>query len=234
MANFLDQLATATFAGDFRPPAGSWGRWILEAPEAVKAHHRECLEAGAQVIRTATWGLHPIGLASHGLADRVNEINWTAARIAVEAAEDSGAKVCGWVGPSGCPAEQAATGFREQLGALLDGGCRLMLFEGFSDLAEMEIAVETLRELHHCPAIVLAPGEAGPETVTLWAKRAEGVGADLFGAWFSEAGGMPEPGSVVAWSRGLPTVTGPGLYFGGEVTGDRFRAWAGRLAGALP
>ncbi len=230
MAISLDLLAATAVPGDFRPRPGPLGPWILTAPDEVAGWHRRVLGSGARAIRTATLGANRPGLAAVGLEDRVNEVNWTAARIAVEAAEDADAAVFGWVGPAGSRPEERAAMYREQLGALLDGGCRLLLFEGFSDINDMETAVEALRDLHHCPAVVLGPGEADDDTLEMWRRRAEGVGADVFGAWWPGPGGLQPDFPVVALAEGLPEPGGAGLFFAGSGVGpDEHRNWVAQF-----
>ncbi|GAB4248771.1 MAG: hypothetical protein OHK005_15370 [Candidatus Methylacidiphilales bacterium] len=230
MANFLDQVKLAAFPGDFRPPRADLGAWILEAPQEVDAWHRRILEMGARAIRTATWGANRKGLAEVGYGSRVNEANWTAARIALETVGDSGVPVFGWVGPSGAAPEESAEDYREQLGALLDGGCRLILFEGFSDISDMETAVETLRELHHCPAVVLVPGRAGADVWEPWRQRAEGAGADVVGWWLPGPDPEDVQAPVVASASGLPGVSRTGLWFAGSgVNTEAYRAWVGQF-----
>lgn len=226
MANFLDQVNLAVFPGDFRPPRADLGAWILEAPQEVDAWHRRVLDMGARAIRTATWGANRRGMAAVGYGSRVNEVNWTAARIALEAVGDSGVPVFGWVGPSGEVSEASAEDYREQLGALLDGGCRLILFEGFSDISDMATAVETLRELHHCPAVVLVPRECGVDVWESWRRRAEDAGADVVGWWLPGSGPVDAQAPVVASARGLPGVSRTGLWFAGSgVNAEAYRAW---------
>lgn len=208
------------------------GRWVLEDPDGVEAHHRRCLALGARAVRTVTFQGHAAGLEKEGLADRVNEVNWTAARIACEAAEDRGAAVFGWVGPTGLGAEEAYGLFREQLGALLDGGCRLILFEGFSRLDELVAAVETLRELHHCPAVTLIPDGLAGEAREVWQRRVVDAGADVGGVWMRNGAEVSAGGGVVAAEMGLPIAAGPGLYFGGAgVEEEKFGAWVGAMVG---
>lgn len=230
MANFLGQVKASALPGDFRPPVAHPGIWSLEAPAEVAAWHRTLLDLGAKAIRTATWGANRTALASVGYGDRVNEANWTAARIAVEAVGDTEVPVFGWMGPSEATPDRAVEEYREQLGALLDGGCRLILFEGFSDISDMEAAVETLRELHHCPAVVLAPGRLGADAWELWRKRAESAGADLVGVWYPGPDPLDRDAPVVASAKGLPGVHRTGLWFAGSgVDAGAYQAWVGQF-----
>lgn len=147
-------------------------------PERVAAVHREYLDAGAQLIRTHSFGSNAARLERWGLERRVAELNWLAARIARDAAKSSGAIVAASVGPTerGC---EAGALLEEQLGALLDGGAECVIFETFVDEDELLTALEVKQSLHHCPAVALmarVPADPAP----LW-RRLSDAGADVVG-----------------------------------------------------
>ncbi len=161
------------------------------APDAVRAVHEEYLVAGARLIRTDSFGANAVRLAAHGLGHRVSEINWSAAQLARDVARGSGAFVAASMGPLGITAEQAAEQridraavFAEQMGALLDGGVRIVMLETFLDVEELLIALEVKHSLHHCPVICslaltdaqLAVSDVGAAFVTLRAAGADVVG----------------------------------------------------------
>jgi homocysteine S-methyltransferase len=128
--------------------------------ELVQRVHESYLAIGARMIRTNSFGANAVRLAAHGLDHRVNEINWTAAQLAAESAKPAKARVAGSVGPLGITAAEAAArgidrkaAFEEQIGALLDGGARVIVLETFTDLDELRIAIEAKQSLHHCPVV---------------------------------------------------------------------------------
>jgi homocysteine S-methyltransferase len=149
----------------------------VSQPELVQRVHESYLAAGARMIRANSFGANAVRLAAHGLDHRVNEINWTAAQLAVESAKPAKARVAGSVGPLGFTgAEAAARGidredvFEEQIGALLDGGVRVIVLETFTDLDELLIAIEAKQSLHHCPVIASVACDAAgrlPGGITL-------------------------------------------------------------------
>ncbi len=168
------------------------GRCIEELcvsqPEIVLGIHHDYLAAGARVIRTNSFGANALRLARHGLAGRVNEINWQAAQIAKQAAKDTGAYVAGSVGPLGlsAPDGDREEYFRTQIGALLDGGVNLIFLETFQNVDELLLALRVKQSLHHCPAICsLATNEDGnlPDGTSLDTAFAELAqnDADLLG-----------------------------------------------------
>ena len=168
--DLLEELQTRIVPGD-----GAMGTMILEAhvplercfeelclsqPEIIRGIHERYLAAGARLIETNSFGANAARLAKYGFENRVNEINWTAAKMAREAARGKDAAVAGSVGPLGLTAEQAKDQgidrkavFQEQIGALLDGGVDAIFFETFSDVQELLLALEVKHSLHHCPAI---------------------------------------------------------------------------------
>jgi len=149
------------------PPHQCFEELCLSRPELIREIHEAYLAAGARVIETNTFGANAVRLARHGLANRVNEINWHAAQLARHAAK--GAFVAGSIGPLGVSSAHAGDQgidreecFRTQMGALLDGGVDLIFLETFQDLEELLLALRVKHSLHHCPAICsLAPNEKG-------------------------------------------------------------------------
>ncbi len=196
--DFLDELIRHILPGD-----GAMGTALMEAgamadvsleelcvsrPEAVRAVHDGAIAAGARLIRTNSFGANAVRLARHGHRHRVSEINWSAAQLAKDAARGSGAHVAGSVGPLGISAAEAeAQGidrqevFTEQIGALLDGGARVIFLETFLDLDELLLALHVKHSLHHCAVIAsLACPDGGllPDGTTLAAAFAKLRAAD--------------------------------------------------------
>ncbi len=168
--DFLDELQHRILPGD-----GAMGTALMAAgvspeacfeelgvsrPEMVRTVHEQAIAAGARLIRTNTFGANAVRLDRHGHERRVSEINWSAAQLAKDAARGTGVHVAGSVGPLGLSAAEAeARGidrqevFMEQIGALLDGGARVIFLETFLDLDELLLAVQVKHALHHCPVI---------------------------------------------------------------------------------
>jgi methionine synthase I (cobalamin-dependent) len=80
----------------------------------------------------------------------------------------------------------AAT-FREQIGALVEAGVDLLLFETFSDARELEVAIAAARELGATP--IVASMSYGNDGMTLAGQsvaeatlRLSGAGVDVIGA----------------------------------------------------
>jgi 5-methyltetrahydrofolate--homocysteine methyltransferase len=142
--------------------------WNLSHPDVVRRIQRGYLEAGSRILLTNTFGGNRLRLALHGLSERVDELNRTAAILAraeVNAAGET-ALVAGDIGPSGeivqplgtLDYEIAVDVFREQAASLVAGGVDLIWIETMSDLNEMKAAVEGVRRA--------APGIALVTTMT--------------------------------------------------------------------
>lgn len=165
----------------------------LSQPALVKEIHKEYLDAGAMVLETNSFGANRFKLAPHGLADKLEAINFQAAKIAKEIAGDN-AYVCGSIGPLGAriepmgkiTADEAEKAFAEQASALLAGGVDLLAFETFVDINELEIAVKAARKLTDKP--IIASMTIGEDFCTIYGTNLETIssklnnsGADIIG-----------------------------------------------------
>ncbi len=129
----------------------------LTRPELIQGVHREYITAGAQIIETNTFGANRVKLEGHNLGSKVRDINYRAAKIAAEAREVTGRPVfiAGAVGPTGRPLQapdehrlsELRAIFREQIGALQEGGIDIVMLETFTNLAELRQAVLAAQEL---------------------------------------------------------------------------------------
>ena len=113
----------------------------IVAPDLVREVHDAYVRSGAEVLETNSFGANRHKLAQYGLEGQVEAINRRAAEIARSAA-GTGVLVAGAVGPLGVRIEpfgptsdaEARSLFRQQLGALREGGADLFILETFSDL----------------------------------------------------------------------------------------------------
>ncbi len=133
-------------------------------PDLVQGIHRDYIAAGAELIETNTFGANRFRLAAHGLDGRVRDCNYYGVKVAREAREVAGEQVfvAGSIGPTGLamqpgrrvqPAEVLAA-YREQVEGLLEGGADLLVFETFTDLAELRLAAVAAREACDLPLIL--------------------------------------------------------------------------------
>jgi methionine synthase / methylenetetrahydrofolate reductase (NADH) len=166
----------------------------LSHPSLVQEVHQEYVWAGAEILETNTFGANRVKLESHGLADRVRDINSAGARIAREVAGAS-AYVGGSVGPLGIRVEpygkmgvdEARAIFVEQIGALVEAGVDLLCLETFFDLNEIHAAILAAKEVCDLPIMAQLTleedgnslGGSPPET---FGRQLESWGADIIGA----------------------------------------------------
>jgi homocysteine S-methyltransferase len=128
----------------------------LTRGDLVKAIHGAYIAAGADIIETNTFGACRTRLGRHGIEGLVADINRAAAQIAREAANaaDRPVLVAGSVGPA-TPAGSRGRlssavlrdAFKEQIGALADGGVDLIILETFGSLSELIEAINAAKEV---------------------------------------------------------------------------------------
>ncbi|MSR21106.1 MAG: bifunctional homocysteine S-methyltransferase/methylenetetrahydrofolate reductase [Gemmatimonadetes bacterium] len=165
----------------------------LSRPDLVRQIHRDYVDAGAEIVETNTFGANPVKLSAYGLAERTEELNRAAARLAREAV-GTRASVAGAIGPLGIRIEpygptsrdEATAHFRRQVLGLLEGGVEGFVLETFSDLAEIECAYRAVRAETDLP--VVAQMTVGPDGKTAYgtdpahlARALTDLGADVIG-----------------------------------------------------
>lgn len=149
-------------AADFGGPEleGCNENLVATRPDVIRAIHDAYLAAGADIVETDTFGGTSIVLAEYGLADRVQELNSAAARIAREAADARSAPgrprfVCGSIGPTtkaisvtgGVTFPELREAFREQARGLVAGGADLLIVETAQDTRNVKAALLGITDL---------------------------------------------------------------------------------------
>lgn len=135
----------------------------LTSPDEIAEIHRANILAGADFIETNTFGANRYRLESHGLAEKVRDINFRGVKIAREQREIAGREVlvAGSIGPTGrmlqpvgtLSADDAYAAFRDQAEALLEAGIDFYLIETISDIVEMDAAIRAIRSLCDHPIV---------------------------------------------------------------------------------
>ena len=136
---------------------------VLSRPTWVSEIHQAYATAGADIIKTHTFGANRVRLADYGLADKVRDLNFRAVKLVRDVREVSGRAlfIAGDVGPLGKRLQpegslahaEAREAFREQVSVLWEAGADLLLFETFVHLAELEIAIRAAREICDLPIV---------------------------------------------------------------------------------
>jgi homocysteine S-methyltransferase len=127
----------------------------LSAGAMVKDIHAEYIRAGADMIETNTFGANGYKLRPFGMESNVAAVNTAAVKLAREAAAGTEVAVAGAVGPLGAYLKprgpltigEAEAFYREQIQALISAGVDAIVFETFSDIQELKLAVDQARAL---------------------------------------------------------------------------------------
>jgi len=142
----------------------------ITRPDIIKEIHKQYFEAGADMVETNTFGSTAVAQADYHLEHLVYEINFQAAKIAKEVAEEFTRKdsqkprfVAGSMGPTTKLAsmspnvnnpgfraitfDQLAEAFKEQARGLLDGGVDALLLETITDTLNVKAALFAIQEL---------------------------------------------------------------------------------------
>lgn len=129
----------------------------LTQPAVVAEIHRDYIQAGAELIKTNTFGANRTKLDRHGLEDRVAEINSAAVNLVqrVMLASFKDVLIGGDVGPLGVPMapfgriqpEEAFEVYAEQISALIEAGVDMILIETMVDLYAVREAVNAARHV---------------------------------------------------------------------------------------
>lgn len=142
----------------------------ITRPDVIKAIHVQYLEAGADIIETNSFSGTTVSQADYGLEHLVYDINYQAAKIAREAADEFTSKnpskprfVAGSIGPTtklssmspdvNNPGYRAITfdelvlSFKQQVQALADGGVDAFLVETITDTLNAKACLYAIQEL---------------------------------------------------------------------------------------
>lgn len=129
----------------------------LTQPARVAEVHRSYIEAGADIIKTNTFGANQLKLAAHQLDDRVAEVNAAAVSLARRVVDASfkDILIAGSIGPLGTTMaplgrlkpQRAFRVYEAQIEALVEAGVDLLLFETFSDLLALEQGITAARSV---------------------------------------------------------------------------------------
>ena len=167
--------------------------WALEHPEIVTALQRAYVDAGSDIIYAPTFSANRMGLAMHGIDDRLAEINAGLVKLS-KAAADGRALVAGDITTTGKPLEPIGTLsyqalfdiYREQIEVIAGAGVDLLVAETMLGLDETVCAVEAARSVCELPIMCTLTMEADGHllfggTATEAAETLEAVGASAVG-----------------------------------------------------
>lgn len=143
---------------------------VITQPQIIENIHREYLEAGADIIETNSFNATRIAMADYQMEELVYELNFMAARLAKQVAEEFSIKtpekprfVAGVLGPTNRTASispdvnnpaarnitfpQLVEAYTEAALGLIEGGADLILIETIFDTLNAKAAVYALEKL---------------------------------------------------------------------------------------
>ena len=180
----------------------------LADPEGILAVHREYLDAGAEAIKTNTFGLPR--MAAAGL-DNWQELAAAGWRLACRAAEGTGAAVFADLGPApATDAAPAAQTYRAAAQVFLDLGAENFLFETLSTDEGMAEAAAFIKE-RRPEAFILVSFAALPDGYTREGRSCRELAAHMARCGHVDAVGLNCLLAPSAMASVLPAVTGCGL-----------------------
>jgi 5-methyltetrahydrofolate--homocysteine methyltransferase len=133
---------------------------VVTRPDVIAGIHREYFEAGADIVETDTFGGTSIVLAEFKLQDRAYELNFAAAKLARQVADEMSTPakprfVAGSIGPTTKDLNITATitfsrlhdAYYEQAKALIEGGADFLLIETAFDTGSLKAALLAVGKL---------------------------------------------------------------------------------------
>ncbi len=171
-------------AGPFTPEV------TIEHPNALRALHQEFVHAGAEVLQVLAFYASENKLAQIGYANRLEEINRAAVRIAREVAGDllvAGDLCLTWKYEEGSPSshDECRRLFDDQIRFQMAEGVDFFIAETFLYVGEALLALERIKKAGLPAVVTLAfegPKTRDGKTAAEAAKMLEGAGADVVGS----------------------------------------------------
>ncbi|KFZ37479.1 methionine synthase [Shewanella mangrovi] len=142
---------------------------VLTQPDIIKAIHREYLEAGADIIETNSFNATTVAMADYDMQELVTEINFEAAKLARQAADEVAAAtgipryVAGVLGPTNrtCSIspdvndpgfrnihfDELVTAYMQATEALINGGADIIMVETIFDTLNAKAALFAIDEV---------------------------------------------------------------------------------------
>ena len=236
-----------------KPLKGNYDVLSVTQPLVLKEIHKAYLDAGADIILTNTFSGSSIAQADYGLENYVYDINLSAARLAREVVDEFNSThpddprfVAGSLGPTNKTAsispdvndpgfraitfDQLKEAYKEQAGALLDGGVDLIMIETVFDTLNAKaalVAVDELFELRKKKAPVMVSGTitdasgrtlSGQTTEAFWHSISHfdlfsvglncALGADMMRPYIQELSRLADIPVSIHPNAGLPNEFG--------------------------
>lgn len=150
----------------------------VEQPDLVRRVHRDYLAAGAQCLKTNTFGANRLQLRPLGLERRVVELNTAGVRLAREAGP---AFVLGSIGPINEPTAEVAACYREQIESLIAAGADALLLETFQSQTLLEQLLDLIAALPARVPVIAEMTYSPDRDPRAFVERLAGKGAAVVG-----------------------------------------------------
>ncbi len=149
-------------AADFGGPAleGCNENLVVTRPDVILDVHRAYYEAGSDIVETNSFGGTRVVLAEYGLEDNAYELNFEAARLARQAAEECSRPgrprfVAASMGPTtkalsvtgGITFPELVSNYYDQAKALWEGGADILLLETCNDTRNVKAGLLAIDRL---------------------------------------------------------------------------------------
>jgi methionine synthase I (cobalamin-dependent) len=203
--------------------------WLLSKSDKIADVHAAYLQAGAEVVTTATFGASRIKLQASEAGKKldpvkVNEKGVEVARKAVERSARRDAFVAGDIGPTGLffppvgtlKAADARAAFKEQAQALERAGVDIFIIETMYDIREAVEALRGVREVSSRPVAVTLTFDRKPRGFfTMMGDTTETAVEALLkdGASVVGANCSLQSGEMIELAEEFRLVTGAPLLF---------------------
>ena len=128
----------------------------VDQPDLIRRVHRDYLAAGAQCLKTNTFGANRYQLRQFGMEQRVAELN----KAGVNLARTTGSApvfVLASIGPAAQPVTTPAAiaeCYREQIASVIAAGADALLLETFTTQAQLELLIALIRSMPGAPPII--------------------------------------------------------------------------------
>ncbi len=185
----------------------------LTQPDLIQGIHRAYVEAGAEALETNTFTTNRYRLARFGLEDKVRELNHAAVKL-TRAAAQGRAYVLASIGPLRDRASEDLDAaacreiFAEQISALAEAEPDALLFETFTSVDDLELALEQARRLTSLPVVAqVVVDDAGytrdGRHITAGFRHLREMGAHVVGINCAKG-----PNGIIAALREVPLEDG--------------------------
>ena len=142
--------------------------WNIAYPERIREIHQSYIRAGARIIYTNTFGANRLKLKRAQKVNFLERFNIAGVKLAKEVANNE-VLVAGDIGPTGeflkpygeWEEKDFYQAFQEQVEIFLSEKVDLIVLETFSDLREIQVAVQAVKDTSNLPLFASMSFERG-------------------------------------------------------------------------